>query len=75
MCGGGGGGSPPPVPPAPPPPAADNAAIQETQAKQRKLERSAAGRSSTILTGPTGISTMDETTKKKTLGSSSLLGG
>jgi hypothetical protein len=49
--------------------------VQETQAKQRKLERSAAGRSSTILTGPTGISTMDEMTKKKTLGSSSLLGG
>ena len=73
MCGG--GGSPPPVPPAPPPPAADNAAIQETQAKQRRLERSAAGRASTILTGPTGVSAMEETTKKKTLGSSSLLGG
>ena len=73
MCGG--GGSPPPVPPAPPPPAADNAAIQETQAKTRRLERSAAGRASTILTGPTGVSAMDETTKKKTLGSSSLLGG
>lgn len=74
MCGGG-GGSPPPVPPAPPPPAADNAAIQETQAKTRRLERSAAGRASTILTGPTGVSAMEETTKKKTLGSSSLLGG
>lgn len=73
MCGG--GGSPPPVPPAPPPPAADNAAIQETQAKTRRLERSAAGRASTILTGPTGVSAMEETTKKKTLGSSSLLGG
>ena len=73
MCGG--GSSPPPVPPAPPPPAADNAAIQETQAKTRRLERSAAGRASTILTGPTGVSAMEETTKKKTLGSSSLLGG
>ena len=79
MCGGGGGGTPiiqaaPPPPPSPAA-AADNASIKETQDKQRKAERNAAGRSSTILTSATGVNSMDETTKKKTLGSTSTLGG
>lgn len=58
---------PPPPPPPAPPPAYDDAARQaEVAAQQMEIRRKRKGRSSTILTGPQGL-TEQETLQKKTL--------
>lgn len=57
---------PPMITPAPPPPLPTIAdpAVAEAAKKTRQAELNSRGRSSTILTGTTGV---EETSKKKTL--------
>jgi len=50
--GGGGGGY---VAPAPEPPKASNVEVQQAMEKERALARKRKGRSSTVLTGGTGL--------------------
>ena len=57
---------PPPPPPAPPPAYDDKARAEEVASQQAEIRRKRKGRSSTILTGPEGL-TEEETLQKKTL--------
>lgn len=60
---------PPPPPPAPPPPPTPMApGVQKARKNTRRRAALAGGRKGTILTGPGGLSTTAQTTKKTLLG-------
>ena len=54
------------APPPPPPPTRDDAAVRQAAFDERQRRRLAAGRASTIKTGPQGV-TADASVRKKTL--------
>jgi hypothetical protein len=64
-----GGPKPPPVPPPPPAPAREpDAAVQQARTDQQRRARAAQGYSSTIATGPMGLSSPASTGFKSLLG-------
>ena len=63
----GGGQQAPQVIPAPAPPTVDNSAVDAAAERQRQAML--AGRSSTVLTGGSGLSDTGKTTSSKLLGS------
>jgi len=69
----GGGSSPPPPPPAPEVPKQDSTEVKMAQEKVRKVERTRAGRESTILAGAAGADTMGQETirRRKLMGMAS----
>lgn len=69
----GGSKPPPPPPPAPEVPKQDSTEVKVAQEKTRKIERSRAGRESTILAGAAGGDTVSQENvrRRRLMGSAS----